>query len=202
MTDAQKRLRELRDRQSKERGRMAELSRVDALTDEQRAELDTIEKGVPDLERLIRAAMIAGEEEERETLTTETDSPDAEMRERIELRGKAMLTNFLLAAARGRIVDGAEAELCAAAGVQGIPLELWDIPAPAEQRREDRAITAAPATVGVNLDPIRPAVFANSIAPRLGIQMPRVLSGTYATCENGGDKLVHGSGGISQLRAE
>ena len=34
---------------------------------------------------------------------------------------------------------------------------------------------------GVNLDPIRPAVFANSIAPRLGIEMPRVASGTYAS---------------------
>ena len=181
MTDAQRRLRELRDRQSKERGKMAELSRVDALTDEQRSELDTIESGVPDLERQIRAAMIAAETEEREAETRETDSPDAEMRERIELRGKAQLTNFLLAAARGRMVDGAEAELCAAAGVQGIPLELWDVPAPAEQRREDRAITPAPGTVGVNLDPIRPAVFANSIAPRLGIQMPRVMSGTYAT---------------------
>ena len=181
MTDAQRRLRELRDRQSKERGKMAELSRVDALTDEQRAELDTIEKGVPDLERQIRAAMVGLEEEERAAETKETDSPDAEMRERIELRGKAQLTNFLLAAARGRMVDGPEAELCAAAGVNGIPLELWDIPAPAEQRQEDRAITPAPGTVGINLDPIRPAVFANSIAPRLGIQMPRVMSGTYAT---------------------
>ena len=181
MTDAQRRLRELRDRQSKERGKMAELSRVDSLTDEQRSELDTIESGVPDLERQIRAAMVGLEEEERAAETKETDSPDAEMRERISLRGKAQLTNFLLAAARGRIVDGPEAELCAAAGVNGIPLELWDIPAPAEQRQEDRAITPAPGTVGINLDPIRPAVFANSIAPRLGIQMPRVMSGTYAT---------------------
>ena len=159
---------------------MAELSRVDSLTDEQRSELDTIESGVPDLERQLRAAMIAAETEEREAETKETDSPDTEMRERIELRGKAMLTNYILAAARGRMVDGPEAELCAAAGVRGISLELWDIPAPAEQRREDRAITPAPGTVGVNLDPIRPAVFANSIAPRLGIQMPRVMSGTYA----------------------
>ena len=177
MTDAQKRLRELRERQSRERGRMAELAVVDQLTDETRAELDAIEKGVPDLERQIRAAMVGLEEEERAAETKETASPDAEMRERIELRGKAQLTNFLLAAARGRIVDGAEAELCAAAGVQGIPLELWDLPRPAEQRD----ITPAPGTVGINLDPIRPAVFANSIAPRLGVQMPRVMSGTYAT---------------------
>ena len=50
MTEAQKRLRDLRDRQSRERGRMAELAIVDDLTDEQRSELDTIERGTPDLE--------------------------------------------------------------------------------------------------------------------------------------------------------
>ena len=33
----------------------------------------------------------------------------------------------------------------------------------------------------MNLDRIRPAVFAYSIAPRLGIEMPRVASGTYAS---------------------
>ena len=177
MTAAQKRLRELRDKQSRQRGRMAELAVADQLTEGTRAELDAIENGVPDLERQIRAAMISAEEEEVAAQTTGTDSPDAEMRERIELRGKAQLTNFLLAAARGRMVDGAEAELAAAAGVQGIPLELWDVPHPAEQRD----VTPAPGTVGVNLDAIRPQVFANSIAPRLGIEMPRVMSGTYAT---------------------
>ena len=50
---------------------------------------------------------------------------------------------------------------------------------------EQRAITPAPSTVGVNLDPIRPAIFAHSIAPRLGIDMPRVESGTYATATIG-----------------
>ena len=80
------------------------------------------------------------------------------------------------------MVSGAEAELAAAAGVSGIPLELWDLPVPAEQRTaEERAITPAPGTVGINLDPIRPAVFANSIASRLGVDMPRVGSGTFAT---------------------
>ena len=175
MTPAQTKLRQLRERQSKERGRMAELAIADELTDEMRSELDGIEGATPDLERQLRAAQIAADTEgEAETRTA---APDTEMRERIELRGKAMLTNYILAAARGRMVDGAEAELCAAAGVQGIPLELWDLPAPTEQR----AATEAPGTVGVNLDAIRPAVFANSIAPRLGIEMPRVMSGTYAS---------------------
>ena len=84
------------------------------------------------------------------------------------------------------MADGAESELQAAAGVSGhgIPLELWDVPIErrdGEGERETRAITPSPGTTGVNLDPIRPAVFANSIAPRLGIEMPRVKSGTFAS---------------------
>ena len=75
MTAAQKRLRELRGRQSKERGRMAELSLIDELGDEHRAELDTIEKGTPDLERQMRAAVIALENEEREAETRAAGQP-------------------------------------------------------------------------------------------------------------------------------
>ena len=187
MTPAQKRLRDLRDRQSRDRQRMAELAVADELTDETRAELDQIEKATPDLERQIRAASVALETDEREAETRAATAPDAEQRERIELRSKAMLTNYLMNAARGRMADGAEAELQSAAGISGhgIPLELWDVAHPerrsAEDGRETRAITPAPGTIGVNLDPIRPAVFANSIAPRLGIEMPRVLSGTFAS---------------------
>ena len=180
MTPAQKKIRELRDRQSKERGKMAELALVDTLTDEQRSELDGIEKGTPDLERQIRAATVALEDEEKAAETTKAETPDAEQRERIELRGKASLTAYLRAAMEGRQVDGAEAELRSAAGVSGIPLELWDVPIP-EAERETRVATEAPGVVGINLDRIRPMVFANSIAPRLGIEMPRVMSGTYAS---------------------
>ena len=181
MTPSQKRLRELRERQSKERGRMAELSLVDELSDEQRSELDQIEKGTPDLERQIRAAQIALDDEEKAALEAANENkPDAEQRERIELRSKASLTNYLTAALSGRQVDGPEAELRSATGISdGIPLELWDVPQRAETRAD--AATGAPGTVGVNVAPIQPAVFANSIAPRLGIEMPRVQSGTYAS---------------------
>lgn len=182
MTAAQKKLKELRERQSRERQRLAELGLADSLTDETRAELDTLEAGTPDLERQIRAATVAVEQEEAEQRTEQrTDAPDAETRERLELRGRAMLSNYLLAAARGRLPDGVEAELAAAAGVSGIPLELWDTPRPEVRDREDRAVTGAPATVGVNLAPLQPAVFASAILPQLGVEMPRVASGTYAT---------------------
>lgn len=186
MTDAQKRLRDLKDRQSRERGRMAELAMLDSLDDEQRAELDKIEKGTPDLERLIRAATTAVEEEDRAAkdagAKTTDKTVDAEERERIELRSKASVGRYLAAALKGRMVDGAEAELCAAAGVETgqIPMELWQYPTE-EQRIEDRAITPAPGTVGLNLDVLRPAVFAPSIAPKLMLDMPIVGTGTYAT---------------------
>ena len=185
MTTAQKRLRELRERQSKERGRMAELSREDSLTDETRAELDTIEASTADLERRVRAATSAVQDDEREAkIKGATDQPDAELRERIELRSRASLGKYLVAASgRGRL-DGAEAELSQAAGLSDghIPLELWDIPRNREARStEDRVITPAPATVGINLDVLRPHVFAPSVIDQLQVDMPMVESGTYAS---------------------
>ena len=184
MTSTQKRLRELRERQSKERQRMAELSIIDDLSDEQRSELDEVEKGTPDLERSIRAATVAVEDEEKASETTKANEPDAELRERRELRSKASLTEFLLARMQGRMVQGPEAELAAAAETRdgAIPIELWDTPETIDpERRQTDTVSAAPGTVGVNLDRIRPAVFANSIAMRLGVEMPRVQSGTFAS---------------------
>ena len=182
MTPAQKKLRELRERQSRARQRMAELGLADSLTAETRSELDTIERDTPDLERQIRAATVAVEQEEGEQRqAAATTEPDAEMRERRDLRGKARLEGYLRARMEGRLPSGAEAELAAAAGVVegSIPIELWDVLNPAEHRAD--AATPAPSTVGVNLEPIQPQLFASSIAVRLGIDMPRVESGTFAT---------------------
>ena len=180
MTPTQKRLRDLRDRQSRERGRMAELSLVDELTDEQRAELDTIERGTPDLERQTRAATVALEDKEREAETRDA-APGAEERERIELRSRCRVGNILAAALAGRGPTGPEAEHQSDLGfaTSDIPTELWQRP---ERRdaRETRAITATPSTVGVNMADVEPFVFAPSIASRLGISFRSVPSGTYA----------------------
>ena len=172
MTPAQK----IQLRLSQVRARLNEISGLegDAFTDEIRTEAAALQTEYADLEVRNQAAIVA----EGEPETRDLDGPDAEMRERIELRSRAQLTNYLTAAIQGRAVAGAEAELQAAAAIGGgIPLELWDVPV---EERQDAA-TGAPGTVGVNLDRIRPAVFANSIAPRLGIEMPRVESGTYAS---------------------
>ena len=45
----------------------------------------------------------------------------------------------------------------------------------------EKRVTPAPGTVGINLDVLRPAVFAASIVTRLMVEMPMVESGTYAT---------------------
>ena len=173
-------LQKLRLRLSEVRQRLNEISgrEGDAFTDEIRSEAESLQTEYADLETRHRAAIVA--EGEGETRAT-GDDLDAEARERLELRSRASLTAYLRDALAGRQVSGAEAELRDAAGIGGgIPLELWDVPTESQETRQDAA-TGAPGTVGVNLDRIRPAVFAASIAPRLGIEMPRVSTGSYAS---------------------
>ena len=85
-------------------------------------------------------------------------------------------------------MQGASAELQQAAGLDGIPFELWNVQS--ERRTaEERAITAAPTSgTGVNLEPLIPQVFSPSIAARLNVDMPMVPSGTFSTA-----RVVHGT---------
>ena len=169
MTNAQR----LQIKSSEMRARLNEISGLETLDDENRSELDALSTQYRDVEAQLRAALMAEGEAEQRALAS---APDAEMRERLELRSRASLTNYLQARMSGLMPSGAELELNQAAGIgSGIPMELWDV-----EFRAD-APTGAPSTVGVNLDRIRPAVFANSIAPQLGIEMPRVESGSYAS---------------------
>ena len=143
-------------------------------------------KGTADLERQIRAATVAVEDEDATAKAKGEATPaagDPEMRERLELRSRASVGRYITAALRGRAPDGAERELGEAAGLDPgqIPFELWSPPARTERRQEDRAITPAPGTVGVNLDVLRPYVFAPSVVSRLMVDMPEVPSGTYAS---------------------
>ena len=160
--------------QSEKRQRLNELLAADNLDDEQRGELDALTKRMQQLEVELRAAIVA----EPDPVTS--PAPATEDRDRLELRSKASVGRYLLAAMRGRSVSGAERELLDEAGLEDgtIPLELWDTN-PVEQRAD--TVSGAPGTVGVNLDRLRPAVFAPSILPRLGVEMPRVKSGTYAS---------------------
>ena len=182
MTAAQTKLRQLRERQSKERGRVAELAVADELTDETRAELDTIETGTPDLERQLRAATTAVEAEETEqrdaAATGNKEGLDAEDRERLELRSKVRMGRYVQAAMENRSVDGAEGELNAAVGIGAnrFPLELLAPPEPRVARTEDRAVTAVDTQTMPRtwLD----RLFAETAAMRLGISMESVPAGS------------------------
>ena len=173
MTSAQR----IRLRLSEVRSRLNEISGLegDAFTDEIRSEAEGLQTEYRDLETRHRAAIVAGGEDE-----TREAAPDAEQRERIELRSRCTLTSYLLAAAQGRMVSGAERELQEAAEVRdgSIPVELFDVPT---ETRADAATPAPSSGTGVNLDPVLPMIFARSVLPRLGVAMPRVKSGTYAT---------------------
>ncbi|MDE2652550.1 MAG: phage major capsid protein [Gemmatimonadota bacterium] len=168
-------------RRSEIRQRLAELAGTEDPSEEQLAEIGQLETEYRQSETRLRAALLAEEEAEAEAAAKAGDV-DAETRERIELRSRASVGRYLRAALRGRLPDGAEHELMEAAGIDdGIPLELWDTAALETGQAEAREVTGAPGTVGVNLDTIRPAIFAPSIVPRLGVEMPRVESGTYAS---------------------
>ena len=165
-------------RQSEIRQKLNELLNADDRTDEQNAELDTLTGEMQKLEPELRAAIAA---EPPSSTTVVPDGLDAEARERIELRGRANLGAFVLAALQGREVAGAELEYRQSLGFQsGIPVDLWESDRPAPTR-EERAATPAPSTgTGVTVAPVQPFVFAPSIAPRLGIDMPSVGSGGYS----------------------
>ena len=160
--------------QSEKRQWINELLAADTLTDEERSELDGLTKRMQQIEVELRAAIVA----EPDPVTSPASDDTA--RDRLELRSRASVGRYLLAAMPGRSIDGAERELLDEAGLDDgtIPLELWDTN-PIEQRAD--TVSGAPSTVGVNLDRLRPAVFAPSILPRLGVEMPRVKSGTYAS---------------------
>ena len=174
MTSSQK----IRLRLSQVRSRLNAISGLEgeAFTDEIRTEAATLQTEFADLEVRSQAAIVAEPAPE----VREVDGLDAEMRERLELRSKATLTGFVVAAMTGRQLSGAEAEFSAAAEARGdVPIELFD-PDPRQVKAEERVVTSAPGTVGVNIAPIQPHIFAPSIAAYTGVDMPRVQSGTFS----------------------
>ena len=162
-------------RASEIRAKLNELSGLETLDEAQTAEVGSLTGEYATVETRKRAAIVA---ESAAPVIEPGQVIDAEHRERLDLRGRAKLTNFLVAALRGRQVDGVEGELSAACESRGdIPLEIFE----ADPRNvEERVATSAPGTVGLAVAPIQPKVFAPSIAPYFGIDMPQVGSGTFS----------------------
>ena len=163
-------------RTSEQRSRLSELAGLDELTDEQRAELGTLGTEHQDTEAQLRAAIASAPDDANAAIDP---TVDPEVRERLELRGSASLGRYLAAMLTGQPVTGPEAEYQAACKVPGIPIDLFEQDRPVEIRVD--AASGVPATgAGSTLAPIQPFVFAQSIAPMLGIEMPSVGSGSYS----------------------
>ena len=171
MTKAQRLLRELLDRQSKDRQRLAELAGVDSLSDEQREEIDRIERGIPDQERQIRAARAAIDAERNERRTRD----GGENRELRELRGRVAVHRYIDASMESRAVKGAEAEFNAALGMKGgsFPMRLL-APEPVEAR--------ATTDVDAEADQVRwlDRLFADTAAMRVGVTFEAAEPGAKA----------------------
>ena len=178
MTPLQKLVKERHEKA--ERGRA--LRKLETRSDDQETELSGILERLETLDGEIRTeAILEGEPEQRE-VETETEE-DAETRERRELRAKVSVGRYLAAGLLGEKLEGAEEEFRQALGAKErtIPLDAFEVDA--ERREAERradAATPAPGTVGINMTGIVPSVFADSIAMRLGIGMPRVPSGQYS----------------------
>ena len=161
MTTAQK----LALRASEIRTRLAELAGIEEITDEQRAEIATLRTEYGDVETRSQAAIVAGDEPK----PTETNT---EARELAELIEGSSIGAIFGAAIEHRATDGQTRELQDELGLAGnqIPLVLL---------REVRATgaTAAPADVGATQAEIIPAVFPDSVAAFLGVDMPTVPTG-------------------------
>ena len=172
MTNAQK----LALRLSEIRQKLNELSGRDELTEAEEKDLRSLSTEYPKLESRHRAALIAESVDEAEAL--DGDDGDGEDRERSELRSRSRLAKYVSAALDGLPVQGAEAELSAAAGCPGaVPLELFEVRRSDTGDPERRAVTPAPATTEENLAAIVPAIFDRSAASWLGIEMPTVPVG-------------------------
>ena len=170
-------LQKLQLRQSEVREKLNTLLGLETRTEEQQGELEKLTAEGQKIEPELRAAIIAAPDEQ--TVVTPTDDP--EVRERLELRGRVRFGRFLAAAISGRVLDGAEAEYRSSMGTgDGVPLDLFEHDRPSTLEYRADAATVAPATAqGENIAVLQPFVFSESIASRLGIEMPTVGSGAH-----------------------
>ena len=162
-------------RRSEVRQRLNELAGVDDLTDELRAEMDTLEGEYRDNERQTRAALIA---EGDDGGNRDPEPGDAETRERLELRSRVRIGKYIGAAMAGKGATGAETEYAAACGIEdGFPLHLIAPERETRARRETRA-TESDVDAGATQAGWLDRMFAGRAAARLGVTFESVAPGT------------------------
>ena len=140
------------------------------LTEETRAELDTLRTEYTDTERRMAALKIS--EPDRTPIESRT-SEGTEYRSMLE---RANVGNVYDALLNHRAVSGAEAELQQHLGLAGnqIPLDLLRSGGRGGGGLETRAVTPGAANVGQTEMPVVPYVFPQSAAAFLGVDMPTV----------------------------
>ena len=155
------------------REKLNDLNAIADPTDEQKTE-----------ERDLIASQKQAEREYRESLTEEANEHprdvaiDTETRERLELRGRARVGDFIAAFVEGRSVDGASAEFRSAEGMTGyeIPLDLFE---PIAGRVETRDVSGAPSDTPVDASPVQPYIYARGAAAFLGVDLVTVNGGMH-----------------------
>ena len=156
--------------------RLSELAAVPELTDEYRAELDTLRLEYTDTERRMAALRIS--EPDRTPIETRS-AEGTEYRQMLDRANVGTIFDDLL---NHRNTSGVVAELQAHLRLQGnqIPLDLLRGAGRASggsDGMEHRAVTPAPGQVGKDLQSIVPYVFPMSAAAFLGVAMPTVAVG-------------------------
>ena len=136
ITKAQRTLLEIQGRQSELRSRLAVLAGMDTRTTDEESELTTVETKLSGCEPELRAALVAAAAADDSARTVQTT--DSEGRERLELRAKTGLADFLRAAAGGTSVTGAAAEYAEALGIPEsgrLPMALFARTTPTVETR-------------------------------------------------------------------
>ena len=163
MTPAQK----LALRASDIRARLAELGGTPDLSDEQNTEISELRNEYADVEKRSAALIVAGDLP-IEPVVKEQRSEDRELD---GLIAGASIASIFGATLEHRSTEGQTAELQEHFGLSAnvIPLELLEVRA--------TGVTAAPSDVGQNQAEIIPAVFPQSCAAFIGVDMPTVPVG-------------------------
>ena len=165
MTDAQR----LELKISENRQRAAILAGKSDLTDDDRAEIDTLTAEQPDIERRWRAATIAETDAD-----ASAGEPDAATSELADIETRADIGKIAEAVARGTSTAGAEAELQQHYGIGGdyVPLSMLT-----DAEHRTTGVTPAPSDVGSKQSAIVPYVFPASSVAFLRIPTPIVGAG-------------------------
>ena len=174
------RLQRLELRASEIRTRLNELSGIETgeLTDETRLEMDKLGVEYADVERQKRAAILAGDTPEE---TPEAGAGDPEQREIAELIERAELRNYLVSAAQGNAVDGAERELRQAvlgndADETQMPIDILLLMSGELEQRADASSDVA-ASIQNSQQNIVGRIFAETAGAYMGVARPSVPVG-------------------------